>query len=234
MNKSLGEFGKRRASEPSSEAARSTAQRGSGRDEGPRAFSHALLFTGHMIDRPDRANPRFPAWAEARAREAIRAAIADLNWTQTGTTIGLAGAASGGDLLFHECCQEANIPTRVLLALPPDEFEACSVAHAGPGWVERFHTLLRKAGEDLQVMKSGDGLREEAADNIWQRANLWMVEEATRIAPERALLALWDGKAGDGPGGTEHFLEVARGSGIRILPPIQMQALLQARLGCAE
>ena len=35
-----------------------------------------LLFAGHMIDKPSRADPRFPATHEANARRAIRAAIA--------------------------------------------------------------------------------------------------------------------------------------------------------------
>jgi hypothetical protein len=189
-------------------------------------FAHALLFTGHMIDRADRREARFPAWAEDRAREAIHAAIAGLQWTQPGTTVGMAGGASGGDLLFHECCEELGIPTRVLLAVPPDEFEATSVAPAGPGWVRRFRKLRERAGGRLHVMKKSDGLMEGATDNVWQGANLWMIEEAERLASERALLALWDGKAGDGPGGTEHFLQVARVRGIRILPPIDMRAVL--------
>ena len=190
-------------------------------------FTHALLFTGHMIDRADRRHARFPAWAESRARNAIHAAIAGLEWAQPGTTVGLAGGASGGDVLFHECCRELGISTRVLLALPPHEFESASVAPAGPGWVKRFHKLLDIAGPALHIMEKNDGLLEGASDNIWQRANLWMIEEANRLASERALLALWDGKAGDGPGGTEHFLQVARSFGIRILPTIEMQKVLR-------
>ena len=192
-------------------------------------FAHALLFTGHMIDREDRAKPRFPAWAEERARKAIHDAVAAVAWEQPGTTIALAGGASGGDLLFHECCEELGIPTRVLLALPPDAFEAESVAPAGAGWVRRFRALVARAAPDgLRVMQSGDGLLEGATDNIWQRSNLWMIEQASALAPERALLALWDGNAGDGPGGTEHFLQVASQCSIRILPTISMQSLLQA------
>jgi hypothetical protein len=190
-------------------------------------FAHALLFTGHMIDAPDRREARFPAWAEGRARDAIHAAIAALQWTQSGTTVGLAGGASGGDLLFHECCEELGIPTRVLLALAPQEFQATSVAPAGADWVARFRKRLEKAGDQLHVMQRSEGLAEGATDNVWERANLWMIEQAERLAPQRALLALWDGKTGDGPGGTEHFLEVARAHGIRILPPIEMRALLQ-------
>lgn len=197
--------------------------------EGRKQFAHALLFTGHMIDRADRKQARFPAWAESRARDAIHAAIAGVEWGQPGTTVGLAGAASGGDILFHECCEALGIPTRVLLAMPVLEFEEASVAPAGEGWVKRYHWLLEKAGSGLQAMQPGDGLLEGVTNNVWQRANLWMIEEAGRLSEERALLALWDGKVGDGPGGTEHFLEVARGCGIRILPPIMMADVLRAR-----
>jgi hypothetical protein len=74
-------------------------------------------------------------------------------------------------------------------------------------------------------MEGGDGLLEGATDNVWQRANLWMIEKASSLAPERALLALWDGKTGDGPGGTEHFLRIAGQCGVRILPVIPMEAI---------
>jgi hypothetical protein len=198
-------------------------------DEAHWEYAHALLFTGHMIDAADRRQPRFPASAETRARTAIREAIEGIAWARPGTTLGLAGGASGGDLLFHQCCEELGISSRVLLALPADAFEAESVAPAGPEWVRRFRALVAKAGpERLQVMKNKDGLFEGANDNIWQRANLWMIEEATAIAAEQALLALWDGQLGDGPGGTEHFLQVARQCGVRILPTIAMHALLGA------
>jgi hypothetical protein len=192
------------------------------------AFAHALLFTGHMIDQAGREHARFPAWAEGRARRAIRDAVTAAARTQPGTMIALSGAASGGDLLFQESCEELGIPTMVLLALPRDEFEVESVAPAGPGWVRRYRALLERTSPDrLHVMQGSDGLLEGATDNVWQRANLWMIEKASALAPKRALLALWDGKTGDGPGGTEHFLQAARRCGIRILPVIEMQALLE-------
>jgi hypothetical protein len=195
---------------------------------GGHEYAHALLFTGHMIDRADRKQPRFPASAEGRVRNAIREAISAVRWTTPGSTIALAGAASGGDLLFHECCEELGTPSRILLPMPPGEFEAASVAPAGRAWVERFHALLSRAGPDhIQMMKTEGALRESDAANIWQRANWWMIEEAVSIAAERALLALWDGKAGDGPGGTAHFLAMAVQAGIGVLPVIPMQTLLE-------
>ena len=187
-------------------------------NESRKEFAHALLFTGHMIDRTDREYPRFPPSAESRARNAIHSAIAGIAWAHPGSTVGLAGGASGGDILFHECCEELGITTRVLLGLPPAEFERVSVAPAGEEWVRRFQRLLEKTATGPQIMPNDHGLLEDATANVWQRANLWMIEEARRVATELALLALWDGKAGEGPGGTEHFIEAAHRCGIRVLP----------------
>jgi hypothetical protein len=189
------------------------------------AYAHALLFTGHMIDAPGRTEPRFPEWAESRVRDAIRDAITAITWSRTGTTIAMAGAASGGDLLFQECCEELGIPTLVLLALPRDQFEAASVAPAGPGWVKRYHALLERAGPERVREMESEPRSSEVPGDLWERANRWMIDQASSLAPERALLALWDGKTGDGPGGTEHFLQMARQEGIRILPVLPMQAL---------
>jgi hypothetical protein len=190
------------------------------------SFAHALLFTGHMIDSARRKQPRFPASAEQPVREAIRQAIADMHWAESGPTIGLAGAASGGDILFHEICAELGISTKILLALPVEEFVAASVAPAGPAWVERFHSLVEARGpESLAILSEKDGLLEGASANVWQRANLWMIEVAVALAPERTLLALWDGMTGDGPGGTEHLLQAASRFGVRIAPPIEIEKL---------
>ena len=198
-------------------------------DAGPWKFAHALLFTGHMIDKADRKEPRFPAWAEGRARKSIQDAVAAMPWTRLGPTIGLSAAASGGDLLFLEVCAELGIPTRVMLALPVDQFLAESVAPAGPDWVRRFNAMAeRHSPESLCIMGQRDGLMQGETGNIWLRANLWMIEEAVELAPERMLLALWDGKAGDGPGGTDHLVQAALKLGVRVAPPISMQVLLRS------
>jgi hypothetical protein len=191
-------------------------------------FAHALLFTGHMIDRPDREPPRFPAWAENAVRSAIGEAVAHYLGTIGDTAVGLAGGACGGDLLFHEVCQELDVPTRVLLALPPEDFIAASVAAAGQSWVDRFHRLLEHRGPQNVLVVPGDVPKSEAdANGVWERANLWMIDQAIAAAPDQALLPLWDGSVGDGPGGTEHFIQVARRSGIRVLQPIPLNSILQ-------
>jgi hypothetical protein len=193
-------------------------------------FAQSVLFTGHMIDAATRAEPRFPARAEAPARAAIREAVLRLRGGGE-PTVGVAGGASGGDLLFHEVCAELGVPTRLRLALPADQFVQHSVAPAGKDWVLRFERLLDQLGPArVRVMGAADGLLAGATENgptenIWQRANLWMIEEALRLAPRRVLLALWDGRGGDGPGGTEHLLREAARFGVRVAPPIVMQSL---------
>jgi|HubBroStandDraft_1064217.scaffolds.fasta_scaffold337535_2 hypothetical protein len=187
-------------------------------------FAQVVLFTGHMIDAADRKVPRFPARAEAAARAAIQESVRSL--TANGQlTVGVAGGASGGDILFHEVCAELGMATRLRLALPAAEFIEKSVQPAGKDWVQRFHFLVERLGpENVHVMGEHDGLLEDITENIWQRANLWMVEEALRLAPEQTLLALWDGRGGDGPGGTEHLVTTASHYGIRVAKPISMQA----------
>ncbi len=198
----------------------------------PWALDHVVLFTGHMIDAPGRAKERFPARAEDAGRHAIAKSVESLLAGIGSDSVGgIAGGASGGDILFHEVCEELKVPTLLRLALPPEKYIEASVAPAGGDWVERFHALLARLGpgavdvlDDTVVLP--EGLTEGATLNIWQRTNLWMVDEALRLAPQRTLLALWDGKAGDGPGGTEHLVQMAPRFGIDVAPTIRTQAFL--------
>jgi hypothetical protein len=187
-------------------------------------FQHAILFTGHMIDAPDRASPRFPARAEPAARNAIRAALKSILAVHRGPALGLAGGASGGDILFHELCFELGVPTRLCLALPLDQSRDISVAPAGPAWIRRFDRLIDRLGS-ANIYILADSVHADPSLNIWARANLWMLDEAIAAAPKRTLLALWDGKPGDGPGGTEHLVTMAPSLGVEVFPPIATQPL---------
>jgi hypothetical protein len=189
---------------------------------GPDPIRRVILFTGHMIDAPGRADPRFPASCESRARTAIRDAVKQAAANAQGRVLGIAGAASGGDILFHEVCGELGIPSRVRLALAPEPFVAASVAPAGPAWVERFSGLRTRLGGTLQMLQADERLPRwlytRRDYDVWQRANLWMLQEALAMeAPELMLLALWDCQTGDGPGGTGHLVELARDRGAEIV-----------------
>jgi len=172
---------------------------------------HTLLFTGHMIDAAKRKLPRFPAAREGRAREEIRNCLAK-EASLKRELVGIAGGASGGDILFHEVCEELSIPTQIYLALPVKEFKEASVSFAGKEWEVRFEKLVKKLPVHLLTKTN----RTPKDDNVWERANLWMLDNAlVNGGNNMSLIALWDGKGGDGTGGTEHMVKVAKAEGAK-------------------
>jgi hypothetical protein len=57
---------------------------------------------------------------------------------------------------------------------------------------------------------------ENNTNNVWERANVWMLESALKNGGENmSLIALWDGKPGDSGGGTEHMIKVAKKHGAK-------------------
>jgi tetratricopeptide (TPR) repeat protein len=176
-----------------------------------------ILFTGHMVDAPDRAQPRFPAGKEAAVRAAIRAQLQEITSKLTGKDVkGVAGAACGGDILFHECCQELGIKSTLYLALPRAQFLQTSVRFAGEEWVERFDTLYSKLPrkELAESNQLPNWLKNVKEYSFWERNNNWMLQNALANGGENlTLIALWDGKSGDGPGGTRHLVTEARKQG---------------------
>ena len=188
------------------------------------ALRQVILFTGHMIDKPDRKEPRFPASEESRAQAAIENEVRQLVEALPGPALGVAGGANGGDILFHEICASLKIPTRVLLTLPEGPFIAESVAGGGPGWIGRFNSLMTShpGKNEVQVLSGSKDLpswmREPAGYDVWQRTNIWLLEEALASgAPNLSLIALWDCKSGDGPGGTKDLVEQARKHGVNTI-----------------
>ena len=178
-----------------------------------------LLFTGHMVDAPDRKPPpRFPNTkrAETEARRLIQEAIEKERKEDPRPLVGIAGGACGGDILFHEVCAQLGIKTELFLALPQDQFAAASVVHGGPDWVERYWRLTQQL--DTRVLSQSKELprwlRAKTDYSIWQRNNLWMLFNALATESKRVtLIALWNGAEGDGPGGTGDLVEQTRTRG---------------------
>ncbi|MDQ3845479.1 MAG: hypothetical protein M3342_15945, partial [Bacteroidota bacterium] len=181
---------------------------------------HYLLFTGHMIDQPGRKEPRFPPDKEPAARAAIKAAVQQEMAKIEVPVTGISGGACGGDILFHEVCEELGIPTELYLALPREQFLVESVQFAGPQWVERFDRLYKKLPKKVltQSKELPAWLQSKPNYSIWERNNQWMLYNALDCGGLRmSLIALWDGKGGDGPGGTAHMVEVAQGRGAKAM-----------------
>ena len=188
------------------------------------ATDRVLLFAGHMIDKPNRTETRFPAAQEATARRAIRAAIAQAQarWPAGTRALGIAGGANGGDILFHEVCVELGITTALYLAMPPAAYITESVQvdpaiDSQPGWVERFHTIHQRCESAGGCHQLSDGST-PPDDAIWERNNQWMLQSALAYgAGKLTLLVLWDGLGGDAPGGTQHMVDVAAAAGAAVV-----------------
>ncbi len=176
---------------------------------------HYILFTGHMMDAPGREPQRFPPAAEAAAREAIEKKLKEVMEENFGKELwGIAGGACGGDILFHEVCANLGIRTELYLALPREIFINESVAFAGEDWVDRFDklytTLPYRVLSEVKTLPAWLQKR-KPYESLWPRANLWMLYNAlANDSINMTLIALWDGKGGDGEGGTAHMVKLAR------------------------
>jgi hypothetical protein len=178
-----------------------------------------VLFTGHRIDSVTRKEPRFPASQESVARNAIRSVLEQQKSITGGSMLGIAGGANGGDILFLEVCEELRIPTQMMLALPEGPFVEASVETDDRSWVQRFYAQLQKHSNVPVLAEVSDlpkWLQLKKNYDIWQRNNLWILSEALCRTPKNlTVIALWDGETGDGPGGTEHMVNLARERGAR-------------------
>src|SRR4051794_36430116 len=95
-----------------------------------------VVVSGHMVDTPDRARPRFPPDQVARVTAEVRAALELWN-VGSGTTL-VTGAARGADLIAAQAALELGAALRVVLAMEPDAFERRSVALPDSDWTARF------------------------------------------------------------------------------------------------
>lgn len=173
-----------------------------------------FLFSGHMIDAPDRPTPRFPAEKEGIAAQTISEALG-----QQGAgpdDLALAQAAAGGDLLFLEACQQRAVRCRILLPFHEPEFIQRSIllSKGGDRWRERFYALKAALPTAPRIMPDELGPLPKGVDP-YERCNLWLLYTALACGVDKVrFLCLWNGGGGDGPGGTAHmYKEVERRTG---------------------
>ena len=99
-----------------------------------------VIYSGHMIDRPDRRDARFPAALADEVRESLREKLAAL-----APIAAYGSAACGTDLLCLEIARESGCETHIVLPFPPADFRRISVDFAGGDWGERFDRALGEA-----------------------------------------------------------------------------------------
>lgn len=167
--------------------------------DGPRV----VLASGHMVDSPDRAQPRFPPDQEERVTREVRA-VFDRWGVGPGTTL-VCGGARGADIIAAEAARNRGGHVRLCLALPLETFEQRSVHLPDSDWTARFRALLEVA--EVTVLPEGDRSDIDGED-VFARTNAWMVDVARSLSPDPpSALLVWNGQGGDGPGGTLGLVE---------------------------
>jgi hypothetical protein len=169
---------------------------------------HVLLFSGHLIDAPNRKEPRFPASKEASVADAIAALLDTADVAAGPNDLAICGGACGGDLLFAEACLARGTALEMYVGFDENAFLADSVDFANANWRNRFFSAKSKG--KLHIAPDELGPLPAGADP-YERVNLWMLERAMRFGATKIIfVCLWNGEGGDGPGGTKHMMDEAR------------------------
>jgi hypothetical protein len=167
-----------------------------------------LLFSGHMIDAPDRPTPRFPADKEGIAAQKIAEILESLSAEPE--DLALTQGANGGDILFAEACLARGV--KLILLQPFDEpmFIQKSVIIRGTRWKERYlnikpHVHIKSAPVEL-------GALPENVDP-YERCNLWLLDTALAYGVDKVrFICLWNGAGSNDPGGTAHMVNEVKSS----------------------
>jgi tetratricopeptide (TPR) repeat protein len=174
-----------------------------------------FLFSGHMVDAPDRETERFPERVVDTAGDRIAQLMRDLGAGPD--DLALTQGACGGDLLFAEACQELGVRMHWLQPFAEPDFMLRSVIRCGESWRQRYLDARKQL--QLPVLSAPQELGEPpsyAGDGYaYERCNLWLLYTALAWGIEKVhFVCLWNGSGGDGPGGTAHmYEEVAKRTG---------------------
>jgi len=174
-----------------------------------------VVFTGHMVDAPARLSPRFPASALGTVRLAIRDRLRKLD-----AGFGFSSIAGGADVLFLEELLERGGNAHVFLPFPLEVFANVSIGHE---WRARVDRILSDSRVTLTVL--GDVPADGNLSTAFAACNDAMCEKAItfskRLCEDPRMVAVWDGRPGDGAGGTADTVFAWQGSGylVEIIEP---------------
>jgi hypothetical protein len=170
-----------------------------------------VLFSGHMIDAPGRPKPRFPADKEPIAATEIARMLDQISPGRG--DLAICGGACGGDLLFAEASLARQLTIELYIPFREQEFLAKSVDFADADWRSRFFAAKSRASLHVTPDEVGPPPTEE---DPYERNNLHMLDAAMRFGPDKLdFICLWNGEAGDGPGGTQHLMQEVQSKGGR-------------------
>jgi hypothetical protein len=162
-----------------------------------------------MIDAPSRSRPRFPPALEPAVNAAIQHSIDRIRPRRA--DVAVCSGACGGDILFAEAMLARGAEVRIYLPFDEATFLDASVNFADDRWPQRYRDVVAQA--QLFIAPDVLGPLPDGVDPF-ERANLWMLDEARRIGGSAvSFICLWNGEGGDGPGGTKHMIDAVRDAG---------------------
>ena len=109
--------------------------------------------------------------------------------------------------MFAEACLKLGLHLQIRIPFEEPTFLKNSVTFAGENWGDRYFAVKNNKLTTLFVMP--DELGPTPGNiNPYEQVNLWQLYTALSMGPEKVrFICLWDGKGGDGPGGTKHLYE---------------------------
>ncbi len=186
-----------------------------------------VVFAGHLIDRPERSTPRFPPLLEVAADRAIRRRLSAL-----APAIGYSSAGCGGDILFLEALLEASAEAHVVLPYNRERFRTDSVdlglaSGRDRGywdrWNDRYARVLDQAAEVITASEQKIGAGSASFEYAFQWLDGVAALKADELETGLVALALWDGRPGDGAGGTAWAIDRWRQAG-RTIEVIELES----------
>ena len=184
------------------------------------------LFTGHMLDRPDRPAARFPAALEETVRDKIEACI-----ERRDVRIGYSSLACGGDMLFTESVLKRGGEVHIFLPFDIETFIEYSVRLVPRDELaERFHRILDSAASVRILNEKGDPDDGAAYDYCNRVLAGAAILKSQFLGMDIAPILLWDGKRGDGGGGTESVRNYWRHAIHQEVEIVPMDQILAAAL----
>ncbi|MFN7140237.1 MAG: adenylate/guanylate cyclase domain-containing protein, partial [Limisphaerales bacterium] len=158
---------------------------------------------GHMFDKPNRKNPRFPHTLEERIRQEIRCRLAQME-----AQVGFSSLACGADMLFAETILERGGEINIVLPFRKEDFRASSVdIIPGANYGARFERILENAATVTILNEMGTANDPAAYEYCNQTLMGLALLKGRFLGIDVMPLAVWDGRLGDGRGGTQSFVE---------------------------
>jgi class 3 adenylate cyclase len=165
-----------------------------------------VVFVGHMIDQPGRPVPRFPSSIERTVCEALRERLIKMN-----AGIGFSSAACGSDVLFLEVLSELGGEAHIVLPYQKELFFRDSVdIIPGADWEERAQRALEHTVDVVTVSDQKLAIGSISFEYANEVLLGLAAARAGYLDAELKPLAIWDGRLGDGPGGTASTIELWR------------------------